>query len=104
MGRFQIHEAINHTMNIVRQVNKYLEVQAPWKVAKTDLKRAGTILYTATEALRLSAVLLGPVMPLKTKTALEILGAVNSGTTWGELKPGTKLKTHDPLFPRIEVK
>ena len=31
------------------------------------------------------------------------LGAVGSGPNWGELKPGTVLKSHPPLFPRIEV-
>jgi len=87
----------------VRMVNKYVEHQAPWKVAKDDLKRAGTILYTATEALRIAAVLLVPVMPSKCQTVLDVLGAVGSSPEWGALKSGTKLKTHDALFPRLEV-
>jgi len=99
-----IHEAIDDTMGLVRMVNAYLERQAPWKVAKTDLKRAGTILYTATEALRISAVFLAPIMPEKTNTVLDILGAVDSKTEWGGLKSGTKLKLHEALFPRLEIK
>ena len=100
---FKIHEAIEETLQVVRRVNKYLEQQAPWKVAKQDLKRAGTILYTATETLRISAVLLSPVMPGKTDIVLDILGAAGTAPTWGGLKSGTKLKTHEALFPRIEV-
>jgi methionyl-tRNA synthetase len=69
---------------------------------KTDLDRAGTILYVATEALRVSAVLLVPVMPSKTKTVLEVLGAQKTEPVWGKLKPGTTLLSHDALFPRIE--
>lgn len=99
----RIHEAIDETVNLVRMVNRYLEVQAPWKLAKTDLPSAERVMYVAAEALRLSAALLKPVMPAKTKSVLDILGAVNSGLSWGELKPGTKLQAHDALFPRIEV-
>lgn len=99
----KIHEAIDETVNLVRMVNRYLEVQAPWKLAKTDLPSAERVMYVAAEALRLSAALLKPVMPAKTKSVLDILGAVNSGLSWGELKPGTKLQAHDALFPRIEV-
>ncbi|MCX5681522.1 MAG: class I tRNA ligase family protein, partial [Candidatus Omnitrophica bacterium] len=101
-AEFHIHEAIEEAMKLVRFVNTYLEKQAPWKVAKTDLGRAGTILYVATEALRVSAVLLAPVMPSKTKAVLEILGAQNTEPLWGKLKPGTTLKAHEALFPRIE--
>lgn len=103
IGSLKIHEAIESTMVLVRAVNKYLEIQAPWKVAKTDLNRAGTILYTATEALRISAVSLLPVMPSKANAVLEILGAVGTDLKWGGLKKGTKLKTHDALFPRLEA-
>ncbi len=98
-----IHEAIDATLTLVRRVNKYMEVQAPWAVAKTDLVRAGSILYTATEALRMVAVFLAPVMPSKTKEVLEILGAVGTNVLWGGLKSGTQLKPHAALFPRLEL-
>lgn len=103
INELKVQEAISQTMNLVRLVNKYIESSAPWKVAKTDLPRAGTILYTATEALRIAAVLLSPVMPKKCETVLDILSAKGSTPKWGELKPGTKLKTHEALFPRLEV-
>lgn len=103
IGNLEIHAAICGILELVGRANRYLEHQAPWKVAKDNLARAGTILYTATEILRLSTVLLKPVMPSKTQAVLDILGASDSGLTWGELKPGTKLQTHDALFPRIEL-
>lgn len=103
INAMRVHEAIEETLQLIRQVNKYMEAQAPWKVAKTDLPRAGTILYTATEALRISAILLLPVMPSKAQTVLEILGAAGTAPVWGELKTGTKLKSHEALFPRLEA-
>jgi len=103
INAFRVNEAIDSIMTLVGMANAYMEKQAPWKVAKTDLKRAGMILYTATEALRVSAVLLIPVMPQKTAEVLDILGATGSGPQWGGLKAGTKLKAHDALFPRIEI-
>ncbi|MBF0533032.1 MAG: methionine--tRNA ligase [Candidatus Omnitrophica bacterium] len=100
---FRIHEAIDETMLLVRLINRYVEKQAPWKVAKEDLTRAGTILYIATEGLRIAAFYLLPVMPQKANQVLEVLGAVGSAGEWGLLKPGTKLAAHEALFPRLEI-
>ena len=102
INELRIDSAINDTMGLVRWANRYLEQQAPWKLVKRDLARAGHVLYCATEALRLSTTLLSPVMPVKTEAVLDILGASGTGTEWGELKSGTKLQSHEALFPRLE--
>jgi methionyl-tRNA synthetase len=103
IGQLHLNEAIEEILQLVRRVNRYLESQAPWKVFKEDPARAGTILYTATEALRVSAVHLSPVMPSKIRTVLEVLGATGTDPDWGGLKAGTKLKSHEALFPRLET-
>ncbi len=103
LADYKVDSAINEVLNLVRAVNKYMEVQAPWKLAKTDLEAAGRVLYTATEALRLCAVLLKAVMPIKAAEVLKILGVEDSGLIWGELKSGVRLGSHGALFPRIEV-
>ena len=103
IGELKIHEAIEEILQLIRSVNKYLETQAPWKLAKTDLAGAGRVLYTATEALRIGAVHLTPVMPERTSQILNILGAEQSGPQWGGLVSGNKLKEHVALFPRIEI-
>ncbi len=103
IAELRMNEAIDEVLELVRHVNRYLEQQAPWKVAKTDLKRAGTVLYTAGESLRVSALLLRAVMPAKTQKVLEVLDSVQTQAKWGGLKPGIKLQTHEALFPRIEV-
>lgn len=99
----RINEAIEETMQFIRSVNRYMEQQAPWKLVKEDKAAAGRVLITAAEALRVGALLLNPVMPNRTLTVLETLGAVGTELKWGGLIPGNELKKHPPLFPRIEV-
>jgi methionyl-tRNA synthetase len=103
VSKLEIHNAIAATLELISNTNKYVEHQAPWKVAKEDLVRTGTILYTATEALRIGAVHLSSVMPEKTLQVLTVLGAVGTSYQWGELRSGHKLLEHEALFPRLEV-
>ena len=100
----QVNEAIETTLQYIRSVNKYMETMAPWKLAKSDNDAAGKVLFTAAEALRISAVLLAPVMPNRTQIVLETFNAAGSRLEWGGLTPGKSLKKHDVLFPRIDVK
>ena len=86
---YKVQEAVVHTLDFVRILNKYMEVQAPWKLAKTDIKAAEGVLYTAAEGLRMATIMLAPVMPDKTSQVLGILGAEGSQPVWGACKPGT---------------
>ena len=100
----RVNDAIETTLQYVRSVNKYMETMAPWKLAKVDSEAAGKVLFTAAEALRISAKLLAPVMPNRTQIILETFGAENSGLDWGGLTAGKDLKRHEVLFPRIDAK
>ena len=100
----RVSEAIETTLQYIRSVNKYMETMAPWKLAKSDNDAAGKVLFTAAEALRISAVLLAPVMPNRTQIVLETFNAAGSSLEWGGLTPGKSLNKHDALFPRIDVK
>lgn len=103
MDEMKINDAIERVLQFVRNVNKFLELTAPWKVVKTDLKRAGRILFTAAESLRVIALLFSPIMPNRTKSVLNILNSKNKVVDWGGLEVNGKIKTHEPLFPRIEL-
>jgi len=100
----RVNEAIEIILQFVRSINKYIETKAPWKLAKEEPEIAGKVLFTAAEALRVSAILLSPIMPNRTQTVLETLGAAESGLDWGGLTSGIEIKLHDPLFPRINIK
>ncbi|MBK8229794.1 MAG: methionine--tRNA ligase [Candidatus Eisenbacteria bacterium] len=120
----RLHQAIEETFQLVRAVNKYLEVKAPWKAVKQEGQPGvATTLAVSAEALRLAAVLLSPVMPRKCGEVLHRLGVLDqpdalvtrgfeAGTggiwtddllRWGGLPPGTPLRPAGPLFPRIET-
>ena len=101
MLRMSINEAIEETLQFVRNINRYFEHMAPWKLVKEDLKSAGTVLYTGAEALRICAVLLSPIMPQRIKILLSVLNTESVDRNWGGLKSGTRLSDHKPLFPRI---
>ena len=103
INEFKVQEAVTFVLDFVRALNKYMEAQAPWKLAKSDMEGANRVLYTAAEGLRIAAVMLAPVMPQKTTQVLNIVGADGTSPVWGQLKPGTVLKAHPPLFPRIEI-
>ncbi|MEC7849565.1 MAG: methionine--tRNA ligase [Candidatus Neomarinimicrobiota bacterium] len=101
MLRMSINEAIEETLQFVRNINRYFEHMAPWKLVKEDLKSAGTVLYTGAEALRICAVLLSPIMPQRIQILLSALNTESVDRNWGGLKSGTRLGEHKPLFPRI---
>jgi methionyl-tRNA synthetase len=102
------NEALTLAMDVVREINGYLERTAPWKRAKEgQMQRVATSLYTAAEALRLCSVLLHPVMPERTADLWRRLGwrpsePLQDGLDWGRLRPGSPVVAGPPLFPRIE--
>ena len=87
-------------------LNKYLEIKQPWKLIKENKSPkspASTCLYISAEMLRISSVLLHPIMPTKTMIILEALAqANNKSIDFGELMPNTNIKNPGSLFPRIE--
>jgi methionyl-tRNA synthetase len=101
------NEALMLVMGVVRETNGYLERTAPWRRAKEgQVERVATSLYTAAEALRLTSVLLHPVLPERTAGLWRRLGLqppepLKDGLTWGGLQPGSPVAAGPPLFPRI---
>ncbi len=104
----RIHDALEQVMDLVRQINVYLEVTSPWHAVKSDTVRAGDALYKAAEALRIALQLLHPVMPARTETMREMIGAAGLAMTrdslfeWGLLQPGTPLGEGEAPFPRLD--
>ena len=68
-------------------------------------ERVATTLYHAAEALRLTSILLQPVLPERMSELWRRLGwqppiLPRDGLSWGSLQPGTQVVTGPPLFPR----
>ncbi|MFC1582674.1 methionine--tRNA ligase, partial [Planctomycetota bacterium] len=95
---------------LVRLVNKYFDENAPWKMLKEgDRPGLERVLYHASEALRIIAGLLQPVMPAKMEALRCTLGLAAGVPDiallrkWGSLEPGAALGEITQLFPRIET-
>ncbi len=103
---------------LVRALNKYVDSEAPWTLAKQgNMERLTSVMYTLLECLRKIAVAIWPVMPQAAHTLLTQLGVERQTQSlstppttdfmaevhsWGTLIPGTKLASASNLFPRIE--
>jgi methionyl-tRNA synthetase len=105
----RLDQGIYGVIEMVKSVNRYLEIKQPWTLAKQEDKTPLHVtLYCAAEALRVAAVLLSPVMPTKMAEILTLLGVPDEAShasdvlNFGRLKSGTPLAVIAPLFPRIE--
>jgi methionyl-tRNA synthetase len=95
----------------VRRLNRYVEEQAPWKLAKDDAAAAelDQVLYSLIEGLRVVTVLLYPYVPEVTERLLGALGedaeAVPSleRARLGASPGGGRVRRLEALFPKIET-
>jgi len=107
----KLSQIVEETMGLVRAINRYLEIKAPWKLAKDESKRAelSTVLWVSAEAMRIAFTLLSPVIPRKADEGLAMLGTTykgSQGLQWGGLQGGEVFGAGpggSGLFPRIEV-
>src|SRR6202050_3021992 len=77
IGNAELTLALEEIWERVRRLNRYVEEQAPWQLAKDD-SRAGDldrVLGTLAEGLRVITVLLWPYLPESTERLLDALGA-----------------------------
>ena len=93
-------------MRGAQAANQYLNDQAPWKTAKTDLARTGTILNVTLHAIASVAVTLAPFLPVTSRSVLETLGVVvrPRAPHWEApvLVSGTQLGPAVPLFSKVD--
>ncbi|MFK7790621.1 MAG: methionine--tRNA ligase, partial [Phycisphaeraceae bacterium] len=104
-GVNSLSELSSPGLDIVRQVDSYIEQTAPFKLAKdlNKMPEVGEILYSCLESLRIASVLLWPFIPDKCEVFWGRIGCghyadqlKDNGTgdlaewvKWGQLKPGT---------------
>ena len=109
MDGLEFRKAMSDLREILVAGNNYLAKTEPWKAAKTDLSRAGTILYTALNLIRLYAKLLAPIMPATTDRMNSVLNIENT-PVWTPAKmaeelqiliSGHNINQSEPLFQKI---
>jgi methionyl-tRNA synthetase len=114
LDKLQFSEALASIWTLVGRANKYMEHQAPWKLAKEESSAAqlDAVLYTVLETVRSIAIMIRPFMPVVSEVIWGQLGIAESladqtwqdAGTWGKLEPGTKTGAPQPIFPRIDTR
>lgn len=106
--KFLPHRALEHVFELLSRTNKYIDTIAPWKrVKEGDRAATAESLYAALEVLRISSILLGPVMPEKMLELRRSIGFSGEATfeqarSWGLLKSGERVSRGEALFPKID--
>jgi methionyl-tRNA synthetase len=110
MEEFAFHRALMAIWEWIGALNRYIDAQAPWVLAKDPTKgeRLRTVLYTLAEALRALAVLLDPFLPdsagaLSRQLSLSGPHRLADLGPWGRMVPGTRVTKRPALFPRVDV-
>jgi methionyl-tRNA synthetase len=116
LAPFEINFAFANSLRIAHRANGFVDLEAPWKLAKDpeQTDRLDAVLYALAESLRVTAILIAPFLP---KAAHGIFDQLNwkmdlsgqekrfslADAVWGGLPDGHQLGHPTPLFPRIEV-
>jgi methionyl-tRNA synthetase len=102
---FQPSRALEAVWQLVRNFNQDIESEKPWALHKRgERDELLRVLRRWCEALRWSALMIAPAMPLAAREILKQLGLQAHQETWPtEWRwPGGTLEQPKPLFPRIE--
>ena len=100
LAAFLVDDAAAAIVDLLDAANRYLEVVAPWKLARTDRDAAHASLYAPLEAARFAAGELAPFVPGVARTIAARLGDPELAPRWGILVPGTALQHGAPPLPR----
>ncbi|MEA4853329.1 MAG: methionine--tRNA ligase [Christensenella sp.] len=113
MNEWQVSQALAEIWKYVGMLNKYIDLTAPWALAKDEAnrQRLGSVMYHLAEGLRIVSVLIECVMP---ETAVKMRAQLGIGDmpelqTWesiqsyGKLGSGITVCKGEAIFPRIDI-
>ena len=106
LNNFKFREAQKEAMNLARIGNKYLADTEPWKLAKTDMERVGTILNIALQISANLSIAFEPFLPF---SSAKLRGLLNLNSwNWENLgsidllATGGEIAQAELLFDKIE--
>ena len=111
MDKLQLQNGLEEIFKVIDRANKYIDENAPWKLAKEEGKEArlATVLYNLLETVRICTVLLTPFMPDSCDKIFAQIGACegcrtwDSAAQWGKLSATVTVTKGEALFPRIDA-
>ncbi|MFA7552429.1 MAG: methionine--tRNA ligase [Bacteroidales bacterium] len=107
LEHYRFRDALKEAMNLARLGNKYLADTEPWKVAKTDMERVGTILNFSLQLCARLTIALDPFLPFTTEKLRNILN-IPAAMPWKDfdrealLQEGHQLNQPVLLFDKID--
>ena len=111
MERFQFSVALNEVFRLLDRANKYIDETTPWILAKSEESKARllTVMKNLCECIRISAILLTPMIPDSSKAILDLLNVAEDKRDFGALcycadeNAVWNTTVGAPLFPRIDM-
>jgi len=111
MNKLDFTRALDEIWEVIREANRFIDREQPWKLEKIDTDRLNSVLYILLETLRNVGWMLLPIMPQIAEEIWLQLGIdweeektikFEKAIKWAGLKTGTRIKKGKPLFPRLE--
>ncbi|MEO8432948.1 MAG: methionine--tRNA ligase [Acidobacteriota bacterium] len=110
LDELAFHRALESVWKLLSVINGYVVSREPWKIRKEEgaSPRLHRILYSASEGVRLAAVLLSPFAPSTSRRIFEAFGLPAGEPTtddlrWGGLVLGAPMPESPALFPRVDA-
>jgi methionyl-tRNA synthetase len=110
LDELAFHRALESVWKLLSVINGYVVSREPWKIRKEEgaSPRLHRILYSASEGVRLAAVLLSPFAPSTSRRIFEAFGLpsrdpVADDLRWGGLVLGAPMPESPALFPRVDA-
>jgi methionyl-tRNA synthetase len=110
LDRYEITAALERIWEVVRGLNRYVEAQAPWQLAKDESRRdeLERTLYDVADGLRVVAIALAAYLPETAPRILAALGGDPGETAWDGVQYGLTptregIAPSEPLYPRIDT-
>lgn len=109
---FRLNEAIEAALHVVRFLNKYINDEKPWELAKNSDPRLGEVMNSMLFGLRATEGLIRPFIPATADNLLAQLGYGPTDKTdlWSQIgdldrfNRGGRVSAPVPMFPRLEIK
>ncbi len=111
MDGMEFSAALEAITRLVTQANRYVEMSAPWQLAKQadGAQRLGAVLRLLAEVIRIVAIAVEPFMPAVAAAMWTQLGCgaqprrLEDVALWPGLPDGQPIGPHPVLFPKTET-
>lgn len=106
LDTYRFRDALKDAMNLARIGNKYLADTEPWKLAKTDMERVGTILNLSLQLVANLSIVFEPFLPFSVQKIRSFINM--NDLKWSQLgqtdllPAGHQLNQSELLFAKIE--